>query len=170
MLKRFLFDSERETLPERVRETIREQQDRRAILIGWAQLAVVATFGTLYLLAPKTFSDDMTFAPVPWALAIYIGLTVVRLVWGSRRRLPTWSLMLSVMFDMGLLMVLIWSFHLQYRQPPSFYLKAPTLLYVFIFIALRALYFEYQFVAVAGVGSAVPASSLAAKSKPVLPL
>ena len=40
---------------------------------------------------------------------------------------------------MTLLMVLIWSFHLQYDQPASFYLKAPTILWIFIFIALRAL-------------------------------
>ena len=56
----------------------------------------------------------------------------------------------SVIADTLLLMVLIWSFHLQYEQPPSFYLKAPTLLYVFIFIALRALRFEPQFVVLAG--------------------
>ncbi len=50
--------------------------------------------------------------------------------------------MVSVVMDMGLLMALIWSFHIQYMQPPSFYLKAPTMVYVFIFIALRALRFE----------------------------
>jgi hypothetical protein len=38
-----------------------------------------------------------------------------------------------------LLLVLIWSFHIQYMQPPSFSLTATTLLSVFIFIALRAL-------------------------------
>jgi adenylate cyclase len=59
-------------------------------------------------------------------------------------------LAISVVFDMTLLMVLIWSFHLQYGQPASFYLKAPTLLYVFIFIALRALRFEARFVLLAG--------------------
>ena len=38
----------------------------------------------------------------------------------------------SVFVDVTLLMVLIWSFHIQYMQPPGFYLKAPTLLAVFI--------------------------------------
>jgi adenylate cyclase len=51
---------------------------------------------------------------------------------------------------MALLFGLIWSFHIQYMQPPSFYLKAPTMLYVFIFIALRALRFEARFVLLAG--------------------
>ena len=54
-----------------------------------------------------------------------------------------------------LLMALIWSFHLQYKQPASFYLKVPTLLYVFIFIALRGLRFQARFVIIAGVAAAV---------------
>jgi adenylate cyclase len=56
---------------------------------------------------------------------------------------------------MALLLGLIWSFHIQYNQPPSFYLKAPTLLYVFIFIALRALRFEARYVLLAGFVSAL---------------
>jgi len=51
-------------------------------------------------------------------------------------------------------MTLIWSFHLQYQQPPSFYLKIPTLLYVFVFISLRTLRFEPRFVALAGTTAA----------------
>jgi adenylate cyclase len=147
-------ESEPAGLPERVRAQIRAQQDRSEILIGWFQLVVVVTFGTLYLVSPKTFSEDSAFAPVPWALASYLVLTVVRLVWAHRGRLPNWSLAISVIFDMSLLMVLIWSFHLQYQQPPSFFLKAPTLLYVFIFIALRALRFEARFVLLAGLVAA----------------
>ncbi|MGB1027595.1 MAG: adenylate/guanylate cyclase domain-containing protein [Rhodospirillaceae bacterium] len=53
-----------------------------------------------------------------------------------------------------LLMGLIWSFHLQYDQPASFYLKAPTLLYVFIFIALRALRFDPVYVLASGLVAA----------------
>jgi len=142
-------------LPSRVREQIRAQQDRSEILIGWFQLAVVLIFGTLYLVSPKTFAEDATFAPVPWALAIYLVLTVIRLAWAHKGRLPAWSLTVSVVFDITLLMVLIWSFHLQYQQPASFYLKAPTLLYVFIFIALRALRFEARYVLLAGVVAAL---------------
>ena len=54
-----------------------------------------------------------------------------------------------------LLLGMIWSFHLQYMQPPSFYLKAPSLLYVFIFISLRALYFDFRFLAVTGATAAI---------------
>ena len=82
-------------------------------------------------------------------------LTVLRLVLAHLRRLPYWMLFASVVVDMTLLLGLIWSFHLQYEQPASFYLKAPTLLYVFIFIALRALRFEAGFVVLSGLVAAL---------------
>ncbi len=147
-------DGQAAGLPARVVNQIRAQQDRSEIMIGWFQLAVVLIFGVLYLISPKTFAEDADFAPVPWALASYLVLTVIRLIWAHRGRLPDWSLAVSVVFDMALLMVLIWSFHLQYQQPASFFLKAPTLLYVFIFIALRALRFEARYVVLAGLVAA----------------
>ncbi|MGF1631935.1 MAG: adenylate/guanylate cyclase domain-containing protein [Kiloniellaceae bacterium] len=135
-------------LPERVRVAVRDQEDATERLISWAQLGIVLTFGTLYFISPKPAGVDI--APVPWALGIYLALTLVRLAWSHLGRLPDWSLAVSVFVDVTLLMVLIWSFHIQYMQPPSFYLKAPTLLYVFIFIALRALRFDARFVILAG--------------------
>ena len=66
----------------------------------------------------------------------------------------TWFLSLSVVVDIALLMVTIWSFHLQYQAPPAIYFKAPTLMYVFILIALRTLRFEPRFVVLAGVSAA----------------
>ena len=140
-------------LPERVRLAVRDQEDATERLISWAQLAIVLTFGTLYFLAPKPAGVD--FAPVPWALGIYLAVTLGRLAWSHLGRLPDWALAMSVCVDVTLLMVLIWSFHIQYMQPPSFYLKAPTLLYVFIFIALRALRFDARFVILAGALAAV---------------
>jgi adenylate cyclase len=147
MLKWWRNDPEAD-LPERVRLAVRDQEDATERLISWAQLAIVLTFGTLYFLAPKPAGVD--FAPVPWALGIYLAVTLGRLAWSHLGRLPDWALAMSVFVDVTLLMVLIWSFHIQYMQPPSFYLKAPTLLYVFIFIALRALRFDARFVILAG--------------------
>lgn len=154
-LTNWLRKSGEPALPERVDQAIREQEDATERLIGWVQLSVVLVFGILYFVSPKVFAEDVQFAPVPWALSIYLLLTVIRIVWAYTARLPSWSLAVSVFFDMTLLMVLIWSFHLQYEQPASFYLKAPTLLYVFIFIALRALRFEARFVLLAGVVAAM---------------
>ena len=135
-------------LPERVRQAVRAQEDATERVISWAQLGIVLIFGTLYFISPKPAELDI--APVPWALGIYLALTLGRLLWSHLGRLPDWSLAISVFVDVTLLMVLIWSFHIQYMQPPSFYLKAPTLLYVFIFIALRALRFDARFVILAG--------------------
>ena len=142
-------------LPERVERAVREQQDASEVLIGWIQLAVVVTFAALYAISPKTFAADAPFRPVPWAIGIYFLFTVARLALAYRMRLPAWLLTLSILIDMGLLFGLIWSFHLQYGQPPSFYLKAPTLLYVFIFIAMRALRFEAKYVVFAGLAAAL---------------
>jgi len=77
------------------------------------------------------------------------------LVLAYRGRLPRLVVGLSALVDMALLLGLIWSFHLQYEQPPSFYLKIPTLLYVFIFITLRTLRFDALYVVVAGLAAAL---------------
>lgn len=142
-------------LPERVRRAIRLEQDQAERLISWCQLALVLFFAVFYASSPKPADRPMTFEPVPLALGLYFVATLIRIVWCHRTRLPAWSLVGSVLIDMGLLFGLIWSFHLQYGQPPSFYLKAPTVLYVFIFIALRALRFEAWLVLLAGAVAAL---------------
>lgn len=153
-LSHLLSESAGAGLPARIQRLIREQQESSEVLIGWVQLGVVATFAVLYSLAPKTFTEAM-FAPVPWALGAYFIFTVIRLSLALKRRLPNWLLHLSAVIDIFLLLALIWSFHLQYHQPASFYLKVPTLLYIFIFIALRALHFEVRFVVLTGLAAAV---------------
>ena len=149
-------------LPDRVLKAIHRQEDQSERLVGWIQLAVVILFGTLYAVSPKTFSGEQTFALVPWFLAGYLLLTVARILLARRGRLSNWVLYGSVLADMGLLLVMIWAFHLQYRQPASFYLKAPTLMYVFIFIALRSLRFEVRFVIAAGIAAAIGWAGLVA--------
>ena len=140
----------RAQIPTRVAMRIRDQEEASEILVGWIQLAVVLGFSLVYLLAPKTFSETAPFRPVPWVLAAYLAFTVLRLILAHLHRLPEWMRYASIVIDMTLLLVLIWSFHLQYEQPPSFYLKAPTVLYIFIFIALRTLNFDARKVVTAG--------------------
>ena len=147
---RRLFADPVRNLPARVRGVIDREQDWSEILIGWIQLGIVITFATLYMLSPKPAGADPMVAAEPWVLASYVVFTLVRLALAYRRRLPNWLLYVSVIMDMALLLALIWSFHIKYNQPASFYLKVPTLLYVFIFIALRALRFEVRYVLVAG--------------------
>tara|TARA_R110002126_G_scaffold47512_28_gene133162 strand:- start:1215 stop:2549 length:1335 start_codon:yes stop_codon:yes gene_type:complete len=161
MLKLRKTESAFDRLPARVRDAIVVQQDASERLIGWFQLAVVVIFGLLYAASPKTFAADADFAPVPWALGIYFFFTVIRLGLAYRGTVGPAMLYLSIVLDMCLLLGLIWSFHLQYQQPPSFYLKSPTLLYVFIFIALRALRFEARYVVAAGLVAAAGWTGLA---------
>ncbi len=83
-------------------------------------------------------------------LGIYGVFSLIRLVLAHLRLMRSWMLYVSVLADMTLLMALIFSFHLKYAQPAAFYLKVPSLLYVFLFIALRALRFEARFVLFTG--------------------
>jgi len=142
-------------LPKRVQTAIQNQHVSSEILLAWVQLAVVSLFALFYFIAPKTFAPDAEIKPVPWILAGYFAFTLLRLILASRQRLPLWLTYLSGVVDVILLLAMIWSFHVQYKQPPSFYLKAPSLLYVFIFIALRALYFDFRFLAVTGATAAL---------------
>jgi len=153
-LRNFFLGPTEENLPDRLRAAIRDQQDRSERMTGWIQLAVVLLWAMLWVVSPK-MASGWAALPVPAALAIYTLLTLIRIVWSYRTRLPEWSLAISVLFDMTLLMSVIWSFHLTYDQPASFVLKAPTILYVFIFIALRSLRFDARFVLLSGAIAAI---------------
>lgn len=126
-------------LPARVERSLKDLDRRSEILIGWVQAALISVLGGLYVVAPGTAPPDSMIYPVPWALSFYGVFTLLRLVLAYRGHLSAPVRILSVIVDISMLMVTIWSFHLQYSQPAAFYLKAPTLLYVFIFIVLRAL-------------------------------
>ena len=142
-----------EKLPARVARAIEAQRERGEILTSWVQAGLLAVFASLYILAPSTSPVSFLMRPVPWALAFYAVFTALRLYLAYGRRLSTPMRVASVVIDMALLTVTIWSFHREYGQPAAFYLKAPTFTYFFIFIALRALSFSPGYVLLAG-GSA----------------
>ena len=151
-LRLWLFGGGEATqLPDRVREAIERQQEQSEILIGWVQLAIVVLVGTVYessSMPGGVVQEDYSFEFD--VLVIYGVFCLVRLGLAYARLLRPWMLYLSVIADMLLLMGLIYSFHYKYAQPAVFYLKVPTLLYVFLFIALRALRFEARFVVFTG--------------------
>ncbi|MFO1160018.1 MAG: adenylate/guanylate cyclase domain-containing protein [Reyranellaceae bacterium] len=156
-LHNWLFEGGgQDSLPERVRLTIRRQQDRSEILIGWAELVLVALLATAYqttTMPEGVVQEDYSFESEVFAL--YALFAMARIVLAYLRRLPEFLLYVSVVIDVGLFMALIYSFHYKYAQPAVFYLKVPTLLYIFLFIALRALRFEARFVVFTGLASAV---------------
>lgn len=146
-------------LPERVRAAIVREQIESERLISGFQLGVVLFFALLAALQPPQpptifEGDQPVIHPVVAVLVAYAAFALARLYLAWRERLVPWLLYLSVVADMALLLGLIWTFHIEYAQPPSFYLKVPTLLYVFIFIGLRVLSFQDRYVIAAGAAAA----------------
>lgn len=138
------------TLSERVRRRIEDQQATSEIIVGWIQASAIIFFAVVYAISPKAFPPGTRFEPVPWTLGIYAVFTAVRILLAYRKRLSRRFLAISTVVDITVLMLTIWSFHLQYQAPAALYLKAPTLMYVFILIALRTLRFEPLYVLIAG--------------------
>ena len=150
-------DAAVQDFPERVHVEIRRQRAESQRLISVLQLAVVLFFIFLAAIQPEqpgAARDVQGEDLVPLVLGGYVLFTLSRLYLAWRERLYPWFQYLSIVVDMGLLFCLIWSFHIEYGQPPSFYLKAPTLIYVFIFIGLRVLTFEARYVIAAGFAAA----------------
>ena len=144
-----------DTVPARVRRAIADSERASETLVCLVQLGATLLFGLVYAVTPKAFPDMVPFEPVPWTLAGYAIFTGIRLALALRDRLTPTFLIASAVIDVAVLMVTIWSFHLQYGEPAAIYLKAPTLMYVFILISLRALRFEARYVLVTGFAAAI---------------
>lgn len=142
-------------VPDRVVSAIQRDQNKSEVLVSALQLIAIALFSILYALTPKGFGADVAFEPVPFTLAIYFVFTVIRFWLALKHGLPRWFVAMSVVVDVAVLLVTIWSFHLQYEAPPALYLKAPTLMYIFILIALRTLRFEPVMVLLTGIAAGV---------------
>lgn len=142
-------------LPERISTIIRQQQETSEVVISFAQIGAVIFFAAFYTISPKAFPPDVPFEPIPLTLAVYGIFTLWRTWLAIRKNLTPSFLTASIIIDIVVLMITIWSFHLQYQSPPEIYLKAPTLMYVFIMIALRALRFEPAYVIITGVAAAL---------------
>jgi adenylate cyclase len=137
--------------PARVLRAIRDAEGISEILVAWVQLAGVTFFLLLYLASLAAFDVmRMTVEPVPVALVLYGAFVTWRLNRAYAGTLSPRLLSISAAVDVAVLMVLIWSFTLQYDAPAALYLKGPTLYYAFILIALRALRFDAGHVLLTG--------------------
>lgn len=142
-------------LPPRAARAVEAAEAEAEVLVCLVQVTAIVMFAALYFSAERAFPPGVPFEPVPVTLAVYAVLTAVRLALALAHLLTPPLLAASVVLDVAVLMVTIWSFHLQYGQDPAFVLKAPTLLYVFILIALRALRFEPVYVLLTGAAAAL---------------
>ncbi len=142
-------------LPPHVARAIRADQDQSEVLVSLFQLVAIGFLASVYTITPKAFPPEVPFEPVPIALALYLLFTLGRLVLALRGRLAAPVLAVSVVLDVAVLLLTIWSFHLQYGEPAAMYLRAPTVMYIFVLIALRALRFEPGLVLLTGLLGAV---------------
>lgn len=147
----------RHRLPERVQQAIDAQQRESELLIAAVQVVVVVIFALLYQVSPFALAmgnyaiEDQNKAP--YVIAAYFIFSIARLILCMRGFSPRWFLAASVIADISLLMLLIYYLHFQFIEVPGFYLKAPTLFYAYIFIALRTLRFEVFYVVLTGVAA-----------------
>lgn len=150
-------------LPERVRRVVESEDRASERLIGYVQLSIGGLLWALYLIAPRP-ADAATamFAPVPFALAAFTIFSAFRLWLILRRKVPDWFVGISIAADVGLVLGLIWSFHLQYGHSAGFALKAPTFAYLFVLVVLRSLRYDPRYVMAAGLAGALGWAGLTA--------
>jgi adenylate cyclase len=142
-------------LPERVRAIIRAQDRSSERLIGVMQVAIGVFLAGLYIASPRPLdASAASLTPVPVAIGAFLAFSLLRLWLIMRRPLPGWFVAVSILADVCLLLALIWSFHIQYAQPPGFSLKAPTFVYLFLLMALRTLRYDPRYVLASGLAAA----------------
>lgn len=130
-------------LPQAVRDNLLANEQKSEVIISSVQMIIVLSFAALFYAQPSSPEyAERTLGIETIVIWSYVTFSAFRFFWSRRTRLPNWALNLSALFDITLLMILIWSFHLKYAQPAPFYLKAPTQIYIFLFISLRCLRFE----------------------------
>ncbi len=143
-------------LPDRVAKLVAAKDRESERLLCFVQFGLAGTLSLLYLITPRPADAGMMFlAPVPLALITYALFTSGRMALVRRGPLPGWGVLISIAADIALLFGLIWSFHVSYGQPPAFSLKVPTFVYIFVFVAIRALRFDYRYVLAAGTMAAI---------------
>jgi adenylate cyclase len=148
-------DAAIDALPARVRAVIADEDRASERLIGYVQLAIAGILWALFLIAPRPTDAAMSvLAPVPFALGLFTAFSIFRLWLILRQKVPDWFVGISITADIGLVIGLIWVFHLQYEHSVSLALKAPTFVYLFVLVVLRSLRFDPRYVLAAGIAAA----------------
>lgn len=129
-------------VPSRIRAAVERFEARSDHIAAWIQLGGLSLFAALYVATYGSFEVHHAIEPAPLALAFYGAFTLWRLrAAGARAKGPP-RLYVSAAVDIITLFALICAFPFQYGEPAALFLKAPTLFYVFILIALRTLWFD----------------------------
>jgi len=138
-----------------MQKSLEAQQYQSEILVAVIQLVVIAILYLLYESFPKGFSIDAPIYSVPFGLSLFAILVVTRLYFTYTKQLTNQFLGFSVVAEMLILMVTIWTYHIQFESQEIVNLKNTHFNYVFILIALRALRFEPLWVILSGLTAAI---------------
>lgn len=137
-------------LPLDVRLSIERQQLESEKLVSWVLLLLIVFISILYKITPTPESSGYHHTLVVSAIIIYSSFAILRIIFTYSKYLPEWFLVFSAIFDVLILMTLIWSLHIIYHKYPVFYLKAPFISYMYILLALRMLRFDAKYVLIVG--------------------
>ena len=143
-------------IPNSVQQKILQYENNSEKIIAFFQLGLIFLLGTLYIISPKAVDSASTlFSPVPIFLGLWSVFLVIRIILNYINLLKGIMVYLLVIFDMIFLIGLIWTYHLQYLALPSLSLKAPTFIFIPLFIALRAMRFQVRFIVVSTISALV---------------
>ena len=136
------------------RHSLREYRQKSEIIVAWSKVAVIGFISLLFVSAPMP-SDTANVEVYPYILFSYLGLLAVTALYVSLTVPSRWVVWGSIIVDFAALYSIIWTIHVHYGQPASFYLKTPSFVYIFVFIALRTLRFEAKYVLGAGAAAII---------------
>ncbi len=127
-------------LPARAQQIVDAGLRRAEWRITLVQALIVVFLGVLFFLAPRPQGPVSDLRPVPYALAaMAVALSLRVGVLSLVPRLTRLWVYFSAVMDIAVIILLIWSFHMQYGDALALYLKAPTQLYLFVVIAWHGL-------------------------------
>ncbi|MGB0453717.1 MAG: adenylate/guanylate cyclase domain-containing protein [Bacteriovoracaceae bacterium] len=152
LLKYFSSPEDHSLSPE-VSDGIKREQDSSEIIISWTQFIFSVSMFSIWLFSTFVRAHKPEYEIIPLILGAYTFFSIAKISWAKKGLVNEAVLSISVIVDIALVTSLIWLFHIQYKQAPGFYLKVPTFVYYFFFIALRGLRYETKFVLMAGLTS-----------------
>ncbi len=134
-----------------IEKDIKEELHKSEIFVSWAQLFFSLFILLFWLVSIFNRKYSPTFEILPYFLGVYGFVSLIKLIFSYKRQINKTVLFLSIFFDVLIVTGLMWTFHIQYSQPPSLYLKSPTFIYYFFFIVLRNLRYEVSYVLTTGI-------------------
>lgn len=146
-----------EQMRRKIEQALQAEELKSERIAAAIQLGIISVLFLVYVLAPKGFdsSAGVWFEPVKLLFFLYVPVLLLRLILISCSKTVKRWLYFNLIFDVLVVTALIFSYHVQYRQPFSLSLRAPTFLYYFIFIVLRCLSYDPFKIIFIGISSAL---------------